>query len=195
MVFYIDNSYFYNQIFNQIALVSTNALNIEYTYKNIDRFKSIGSNFNISTNYKGLRMLVGGSYTGIYNNAFELIGKNKYMYSPELRLQSSYTLKKGRFKTTTFSVFHKYNGRIFGYALDNLRNIVNTYSQAYHILDFTISKPMFKYKLNLTFGCKNIMNVTTINATNISSSFHNAGSNTMPVSVGRSIFLQLNYKL
>jgi len=195
MVFYLDNSYFYNQIFNQIALVSTNATNLEYTYKNIDRFKSIGSNFNISSTWKGLRMVLGGSYTGIYNNAFKVVGKGKYLYSPELRVQTSYTLKKGKLKTTTFSVFHKYNGRTFGYALDNLRNIVSTYSESYHILDFTVSKPMFKYKLNLTFGCKNILNVTTIRATNISSSFHNAGSNTMPVSVGRSLFLQLNYKL
>ena len=117
MVFYLDNSYFYNQIFNQIALVSTNAVNIEYTYKNIDRFKSIGSNFNISSTWKGLRMVLGGSYTGIYNNAFKVVGKGRYMYSPELRVQTSY------------------------------------------------------------------------------SSFHNAGSNTMPVSVGRSLFLQLNYKL
>lgn len=192
---YIDNSYFHNQIYNQIALVATDPINIEYTYKNIDRFRSIGANLNLSTSFKNLRVTTGVSYTGIYNNAFEMIGKKKYMYSPEFRLQGSYQIQKGSLSQTVFSVFHKYNGSTFGYALDDLRNIVTTSSESFHILDFTISKPLFKRKLNLTFGCKNIMNVSTIRATNVSTSFHNAGSNTMPVSVGRSVFAQLNLKI
>ncbi len=195
LTLYIDNSYFYNQIYNQIALVATDPLSIEYTYNNIDRFRSIGSNLNLSTSYRNLRVVAGASYTGIYNNAFELIGKKKYMYSPEMRLQASYSLRKSKLKGAVFSVFHKYNGATFGYALDNLRNIVTTSSEAFHILDFTASKPFFNHKLSLTIGCKNIMNVTTIRATNISSSFHNAGSNTMPVSVGRSLFAQVNIKI
>ena len=192
---FIDNSYFYNQIYNQIALVATNPLSIEYTYKNIDRFKSLGSNLNISGTYKNLRMTIGGSYTGIYNNAFEMIGRNKYMYTPELRAQAAYSVKKGALNGTVFSLFHKYNGSTLGYALDNLRNIVTTYSEAYHILDLTVNRAFMERKLNLTFGCKNLLNVTTIRATNVSNSFHNAGSNTMPVSVGRSLFVQMNIKL
>ncbi|MEZ4804153.1 MAG: TonB-dependent receptor [Bacteroidia bacterium] len=195
LVLYLDNSYFYNQIFNQIALVSTNPIKLEYTYENIDNFKSIGANFNFTALYKNFRATLGGSYTGIYNNAFEMVGKDKYLYSPELRAQATYIFKKGQLKDLSVSMFHKYNGSTIGYALNNVRKIVTTTSESYNILDFTLSKPFLAKKINLTAGVKNVMNITTIRATNISTNFHNAGSSTMPVSVGRSIFAQININI
>ena len=195
LAFYIENSYYYNHIYNQIALVSINPAALEYTYHNIDNFKSKGANLNIDAYYKKLRVSVGASYTGIYNNAFQQVGKNKYFYSPEFRTQLSYSIKNKQIPNTTLSVFHKYNGSIMGYALDETRNLVNTYTQGFHLLDFTINQPLMNKKFNLTVGCKNIMNVSNIRSTNVSNSFHSGGSNTMPISIGRSFFTQLNINL
>jgi outer membrane receptor for ferrienterochelin and colicins len=195
LVFYIDNSYYFNHIYNQIALVSINPLALEYTYSNIDNFKSKGVNLNISADYKALRISAGASYAGIYNNAFTQLDKKQYMYTPEFRTQVSYAMKNRRLSPTVFSVFHKYNGKIFGYALDETRNIVNTFTQGYHILDFTVNQPLMRKRFNLTFGCKNILNVSSIRSTSISNSFHSGGSNSMPISIGRSIFTQININI
>jgi outer membrane receptor for ferrienterochelin and colicins len=176
-------------------LVASNPAQIEYTYRNVDNFRSIGTNANLSSGYKSFRFSVGASYMGIYNNAFEIIGKKKYNYSPELRLQSSYQIESGALKGLVFSAYFKHIGSTFGYALDGLRNVVNTSSEAYNIFDATLSRQVYQKRVSITGGVKNIFNVTTIRASNVSSSFHNAGSNTMPVSIGRSVFIQVNLKL
>jgi len=191
----IDNSYFFNTIYNQIALVAVNPLALEYTYRNVDNFKSIGTNLSGSINYKQWRLNLGGSYIGIYNNAFVLVGKNKYMYTPEVRTQLAYTLRNKHLAPTTFSLFHKFNGSTFGYALDEARNIINTYTESYHILDVSVNQSFWNRKISFTLGLKNLLNVTNITATGTSNSFHSAGSNSMPISVGRSIFTQIHIKL
>ncbi len=192
---YIDNSYYYNHIYNQIALVSVNPSALEYTYSNIDDFTSLGTNLNLEGSYKTFRISVGGSYTGINNNAFREVGKHKYIYSSEMRTQVFYGIKHKKVPVTTLSLFHKYNGRIMGYALDQTRNIVNTYTEGFHILDFTVNQSLMDKKISLTVGCKNILNVSNIQSTSVGNNFHTGGSNTMPVSIGRSVFTQININL
>lgn len=192
----LDNSYFYNNIYNQIALVRINSSTLAYTYQNVDRFKSLGTNLMLQFSKRRFSGNIGAAYTGINNNAFEWVGKQHFLYSPELRTQLFYQLKsKHFFDQTTVSVFYKYVGKTVGYALDNLRNVVNTYTQAYSMLDLTINKAFMRNRLVFTMGCKNLLNVSTIKSVNVSSSFHNAGSNTMPVSIGRSVFIQCAVKL
>ncbi|MDI1234745.1 MAG: TonB-dependent receptor [bacterium] len=192
---FLDNGNFYNHIYNQISLVSLNANINEYTYMNIDNFKSIGTNFNASLQYKNLNISSGFALTGIYNNAFKYVNEYKYNYSPEIRSQVSYGIGKKNIKSrTTLSLFYKYNGKRIGYSLSDTRAVVQTKIMDYSMLDFTINQPLYKKKFNLTVGCKNIFNVTNINSTG-SLTFHSSGSNSMPVSIGRSLFFQLNFIL
>lgn len=194
----VTNNYFMNMIYNQIALVATNPIALEYTYGNIDNFRSIGTNVNIEMSYSQFKIVTGASYTGYYNNAFEMIGEKKYLYSPELRNQLSYKFYRKNHKTDKtpyiLSVFHKYNGKTFGYILSDTRSIVTRYTQAYHMLDVTVNKSLVNKKISLTFGCKNLLDVTNIISTGSSNSFHSAGGNTAPVSIGRSFFTQVNFK-
>ncbi len=192
---FLDNGNFYNHIYNQISLVSLNANINEYTYMNIDNFKSIGTNFNASLQYKNLNISSGFALTGIYNNAFKYVNEYKYNYSPEIRSQVSYGIGKKNTKSkTTLSLFYKYNGKRIGYSLSDTRAVVQTKIMDYSMLDFTVNQPLYKKKFNLTVGCKNIFNVTNINSTG-SLTFHSSGSNSMPVSIGRSLFFQLNFIL
>lgn len=192
---YLDNGNFYNHIYNQISLVSLNANINEYSYMNIDNFKSIGTNFNASMQYGRWNISSGFAITGIYNNAFKSINEYKYNYSPEIRSQISYGMSRKYVKPkTTLSLYYKYNGKRIGYSLSDTREVVQTKIMDYSMLDFTINRPMYKKKLNLTVGCKNILNVTNITSTG-SLTFHSTGSSSMPVSIGRSLFCQLNFIL
>ncbi len=191
----IDYNAFKNTIFNQIALVAVNADSLQYTYRNIDNFKSIGNNLNLSTNYKLWNIAIGGSYIGVYNNAFEQIGVSKYTWSPEYRAQIGKGIKHKDGSTTTVSMFYKHNGKLVGYILDNTRSVVPTLTEAYTMLDLTLNHGFFNKKINLTIGCKNLMNVQTIRAIGSSNAIHSGGSGTMPISVGRSGFIQLNISI
>ncbi len=191
MTVYLDNSNFYNHIYNQISLVSINTNINEYTYRNIDNFKSVGSTLNVSCNYKKWNASAGASITGFYNNAFRYASQYKYNYSPELRSQIGYAMSHKTTKAkTTFSLYYKYNGKRIGYALDDTRQVVQTKIMDYTMIDATLHHPFYSRKLNLTIGCKNILNVQNISSTG-SLTFHSVGSSSMPVSVGRSLFCQL----
>lgn len=191
----ITNSYFSNQIYNQIALVAVNPLALEYTYGNVDVFKSIGTNVFIDLLYRKWKVVAGAAYMGVYNNAFEKVGKSKYLYSPEFNGQLSYKIKTKKLGTSVVSGFYKYNGKLYGYALNETRNIVSTYTEAFSILDFTLSHSLPNNKINFTFGCKNLLNVQNIISRGVSSSFHSSAGNTNPVSIGRSFFTQINFKI
>jgi outer membrane receptor for ferrienterochelin and colicins len=192
---FLDNSYYHNQIYDQIALVAVNPINIEYTYGNVDNFRSMGTNFNATGMYQGWRVTLGASYMGIYNSAFREAGTKNNQWSPEARAQIGYTFSKTKLSGTTLSLFHKYNGKLYGYALDNLRNVVSTYTDDFHILDFTANRQFWDSKISATAGIKNLLNITTINSSNVAASYHGSSSTSMPVSVGRSYFLQLNIKI
>lgn len=192
---YIEYNSFYNQIYNQIAIVAVNADSLKYTYRNIDNFKSIGNNINFSKQYKMWNFVLGVSYIGIYNNAFELINKQKYVYSPEYRFQISKGFKHKNGSKTVVSTFFKHNGKIVGYNLDYTRRVTPIFTQAFSIFDATLNHSFLQKKLNLTVGCKNILNVQSIRASGTSNSFHNGGSTSMPISIGRSLFIQLNVNI
>lgn len=191
---FIENSYFFNKIFNQIAIVAVNPVALEYSYRNIDFFRSKGININMTTQNNRFIASIGASYTGINNNAFLLVNQNKFFYTPEFRGQLSYMKSFKKYDKTTFSVYYKNNGTMSGYALDDTRNVISTKIQGFSLLDFTINQPLYHKKISLTVGVKNILNVTTVLSTgNIT--IHSGGSNSMPVSVGRSGFIQLNAKI
>ncbi len=192
---FIENSYFYNKIYNQIAIVSLNPIDIVYTYQNIDNFNSQGTSLNFSSQLNKYNVSAGMSYNGIYNNAFKIAGEKKYFYSPEFRTQFGYTYTDKKERKTNFSVYYKYNGKTIGYSLDFARKITQTYTQGFSMLDVTLNRSFFKKKLSATVGCKNLLNVTTINSVGSSASFHGGGGTTMPISIGRSLFFQFNINL
>lgn len=195
-VFFLESNNYYNHIFRQISLISINPSINEYTYMNIDNFKSVGTTFNISTQIKKWNFASGFAYIGIYNNEFQTVRSNKYSYSPEIRNQVGYTYthKKDKSKTT-FSLYQKYNGIRVGYVMDETRTkVVQTRVDDFNMIDFTVNHPFFNKKLSVTTGCKNLMNVKNI-STSGATGFHNSGSSSMPVSIGRSYFFQLNFTI
>ncbi|MBC7426224.1 MAG: TonB-dependent receptor [Bacteroidia bacterium] len=186
----IDNGYFYNNIQRMISLVAVDPVTLTYRYENIDNYKTIGTNISSTLSVKSFTVTAGASYIGIYNNAFKYVGTHRYTYSPEFRLSSSYTVPKA---DLTFSMFYKYNGKLIGYMLDDTRQVIPTFTSDYNILDATIGKKFMDKSLGITGGVKNIFNVTTINSVGNASSVHGGGTNSMQISIGRSLFIQANY--
>ena len=190
----LTNSYFFNKINNQIALVVVDQNTLSYTYKNIDKFRSWGTNLFAQIYFGKLFLSSGFSIAGIRNSAFDAIGQKNFLYTPEFNFQSSYSLKHKKLEPTTFSVFYKYNGKVRGFELNETREVVPTSISDFSSFDASVNQSFFEKKLRFTLGLKNILNITNV-LTVGSATVHSAASSSMPISIGRSFFVQLNFNI
>lgn len=191
----VDFNLFYNNIEDQISLGQNISDVTSTTYLNIARFKTLGATLNQRATWGAFSGSLGVSYIGRFNQ----ISDNEdnlaeFFYSQELNTNISYTLPKGN---TSFNAFYKYTDRVQSYFTeinDQNEQIISIGEISdYHWLDATIVHP-FKKAFELTFGIRNILNVTRINNSGLSGGAHSGGT-TRPISYGRSYFLKLNYNL
>jgi len=187
-------SAFYNNIDNLInfAFSSTDASYAMYV--NIGKFESLGFSLKEDFLRGPLSGTAGVSYIGTFED-FENEGlPREFLFSPEI--QGSLTYSEPH-TGASLNLFYKYNGI-------KLRNAFSTnsagdqvltreHTDGYSILDLTLARS-FGQHLNLSFGAKNILNITDVNNTGGSGGVHSGGPNT-PVGYGRSYFINMNFKL
>jgi outer membrane receptor for ferrienterochelin and colicins len=192
VVFNMSLRSFYNQMKNRISLALT-AVDNEYSYINIGTFTNKGVGANFSFRFEQLTLKVSSVLNGVnYNlrsDGQELF--DHFIYSPEVSGQLSYAFKKSK---TKVNLFYKYNGSTSSFYLDEASNVQEFSTQAYSLLDVSFSKPVFKNKLQITTGVKNILNVTNILSSQ-SSSAHSGSSSQQLTAWGRSFFIGLNFNI
>ncbi len=189
-----ESSVFFNHIYNMISLAIVNANTTPplYTYINLDTYKTFGLNLQGEFKYQSFSATAGYTYSARYNiMANTRNDVEPYSYAPEFRLNLSYLLPK---INTQLNVFGKHNGALPGYFLNDNNQVVQSMIDAYNLLDASISKSLYKNKLAFTAGAKNIFNVTNLNNAMGSGAVHGGGS-MMPVSWGRSYFVQMTINL
>ena len=189
IIFKTDVSFFYNDIFNLITLAQTSGT--EYTYVNIGRYKTLGASLSENFCIKNLKLTVGGSYIGRYNELSEIANVDDYSFSPEINVSANYFLKKAK---VNFSLYYKYNGKLQGFAISE-NEVVETTMDDYHLLDATISKKIWKERLGITLGCKNILDIKNIGSTFSSGGAHSSSNSSVPFATGRNYFIKLTLKL
>jgi len=180
---------FYNAIRNMISLAQTALSSTSYTYLNIDEYKTLGVQLQQYITYQHLKITLGGSYIGRYNQLSQSYAMPQFLYSPEVMANVSYEFHK---EQLSFALFYKYNGPLPGYSLNDDNEIVQTKMNAYNWADATVSKYVWKRRLNISVGAKNLFNVTTVNGT-AAAGPHSVGSNMVPVGIGRSYFAKLTF--
>lgn len=185
----IESSSFYNDIQNLITLAQANAT--EYTYFNLERFKSMGTQLQAEVTFKRLTATVGGSYVGRYNELSSNYSIAEYLFSPEGKCNLQYRWPEKEF---TASLFYKYTGRTPGVSIDEDGNPFTTSISDYHTADCSLSKNFYAKRLQLTLGAKNLFNVRNITGVS-SGSAHSAGGTTIPMAMGRTYFVKLDINL
>jgi outer membrane receptor for ferrienterochelin and colicins len=188
-------SAFYNDITNLIdfAYSETDAGYAKYT--NIGEFKSLGFNIKERFVWKNLESGLGFGYTGRYDNPTAENIPDDYLFSPEVSIDATYREPKSQI---AFSAYYKFNGETsrYTYSTDtNGNDIFNLGTVgSYQLLDLTASR-MLGDMLRLTIGGKNLLDVTTVNNTNVSSGGVHSSGGATPISYGRSFFLKLDFNL
>ncbi len=181
---------FFNDIDNLITLIQKENSTV-YSYSNIEKFKTVGGDLNISFNYKSLWLQGGYGLTGRHNSYTEENGALKYNYTNDFFAGIRFTEPTTKIRLTAD---YKYNGKLPFFYTDNNDNQIKEGKQdAYQTMNASLSRSFLKHQLEVIVGAKNIFDITTVKRNGAGGGAH-AGSTGTPVSYGRSFFININYK-
>lgn len=184
----MEASVFYNRISNMISLAQLSGT--KYTYFNVEEYRTTGFQGQGELTWKHLKMSLGATYTGRYNQLHRLnTDLQKFTYSPEARLNFYYEWYKHR---TTFAVFYKYNGKLPSFTSNENNEILRTVINDYHTADISVSKSVFAKKINISAGVKNLFNVRNVSGV-VTGAAHASASNSVTIGMGRIYFVKLDF--
>lgn len=162
-----------------------------YQYINISQYKSLNIACTNSLQTDNWKFHLGASVTGISQliNNLEFTSDDKFLYNLNLNSNVSYTVLKWN---TTFSTYYKLTGKTQQLiAGDN--SYVLSELESYNWLDFSIRKNFYNNKLQATLGARNLLNINSINQTNMNESGGHEVSSQLLLAYGRSYFFKLTY--
>ena len=175
---------FMNHLYNKIALAEINNNTLEYTYINIGDYRNFGGNLNITAAYKEIKIMAGISMTA-YRNSFENTEvKAPYSKSINYNASFSYTFIKAGLNA---GLFFKHTGKADIYSLES--EVVKSYTvNDYNTMDFNLGKTLFRKKLTVSAGIKNIFNLTSTTGSTNEENIHSGGENVALLGMGRYFF-------
>lgn len=179
-------SVFYNDIFDKITLA--NISGTEYTYVNLDQFKSLGGQVNLAVATNKTRVNIGFSATNVVsiNNA-ETNQKTDFSY---IETQASINQDWRKIK---FTLSGKYTGPKSIFSLTD-NQITESKISGFGLVDFQMNRHFMNKRLDLSVGVKNLMNVTNLQSTVVSNGVHTQNTG-LSMGTGRSYFMRLALKL
>ncbi|MBS2098680.1 TonB-dependent receptor plug domain-containing protein [Carboxylicivirga linearis] len=182
-------SAYYNDVDDMISLVQDEN-STQYVYQNITEYQSTGSDISINYGISNfLTMRAGYGITGRYNSYTEQNGSDEFNITNDLFGGFKLTEEKTQ---TTLSADYKYNGAIPYFYSNSDGNITEGKQDAYHTFNLSVMKCFYQNKLKLTMGAKNLLDVTNVNRPS-SGGAHSSGAG-IPISYGRSFFINLKYR-
>ncbi|MES2691667.1 MAG: TonB-dependent receptor, partial [Bacteroidota bacterium] len=185
-----DASLFYNKITDMISLAVNDLASQLYTYVNIDQYETHGLNMNTDVQYRNIRVNAGYGLTGRYNQLSKTTPTEDFLYSNEYKGNITYSFPKAK---TDISLFYKYTGEVPSY-IENNGAVYQGFTQAYQMLDASVTKQFLKNRFALTVGAKNLTDIKTINFSGTASA-HTAGSGSALMAMGRYYFTSIRINI
>lgn len=180
---------FYNSINNKINLANTRFN--DYTYVNIDDFRTMGAKFNLQLRTNSIKASLGTALIGISDDNASNTLVEGYSFYKEVNLNLQYEIK-----SLLINVFYKYNGEQTSFIVDTESDNISTRkTDAYHNLDVNVGKRFYKNKLSVFVGAKNLMDNTNLNAAVQNAGAHSAGNASVPIGIGRTFFVKTSFTL
>lgn len=178
---------FYNHIKNKITLAQSSVT--QYQYANLDEAISLGFNTEGEFSIGHLKTSIGFSYTG-NQNTIEESETLPLAFSPQVTSSITYAFRKAKMDV---SMFYKYAGEQPNIVIDDNNQLSQDFIGAYSLLDLTANKKIWKDRLIVGLGVKNILNVTNVTTT-ASGGSHGGSDGTRPIAPGRVYFLKLGFQ-
>lgn len=191
----MSNNLYYNKINNKIELLFDSKDATAAVYFNVPAGAVISKGFSTDFTYKLHPRITFN--TGIFYNAISsIVNIEEFTTSTDLASNFKYKNLKYKFE---LAVFYKYTDRYYRYTgsrdmnTGDIRDVTLNYLDSYHNMDATYSIPLFKNKVRMTTGVKNIFNNKSI-ASSGGGAVHSGGSSgTSMLNWGRTYFIKVSY--
>lgn len=178
---------FHDRVRNLITMVDEG--NLLYSYINIGEFRTLGASVDLGWESGHWTVGGGGAITGRYDTLGVRNGRNPYNYAPQVNLQATRHWRK---QGWSINVFGKYQGEQQNYAYGANDSLFRGRIAPYLMLDASVSKQVWRQQLTVQIGCKNIANVTNLEASLGNGSAHGGSTGaSVPLATGRTVFLRL----
>lgn len=167
-------------------------------YINVEKYEMINVANTNELSYKNLTLNAGISFVGISQvlDNGEAVSQDKFLYTLQMNSSVSYTIPKWQ---SGFSVYYKYNGKQQDYVGTFDDNGDPTYKlstiEAFGWMDASVRKSFFKNQFEITFGARNVLDITNLRQTTPNAGAAHPTSGNAMLGYGRSYFLKLMYNL
>lgn len=189
----IDISSTYLQVENQIEMALVNETPLQYKFINVDTYQSWLNTVSGKISNKNFGFNLGFSILGrtIQLDEYQY---DKYRFSNEINASAYYNLLKTK---TSFAVYFKGIGKSYRIAEDKSLGItqyVPIEQNAFSLMDASISQKIGKDHFTITFGARNLFNITEVqNLSTGNGGVHSGSNSTERLFYGRSYFGRLNF--
>jgi len=178
---------FLNNVRDEIQLSLVDASTNLYQYINIGKLKSTGFSTQTQIFLGSWDLSLGFSWITNESQVDSESNLRRWQV-PQTSLNISHEFKS---TGTSLQWFSRYTGRTLGFLSDG-----NTYEiERYGLADFNVSQKLYKNKIALQLGVKNIFNVTQIQNTAPNSGVHASGGSGVNIALGRNLFIQCTVNL
>ncbi|MBP7448805.1 MAG: TonB-dependent receptor [Flavobacteriales bacterium] len=178
----------YNAVDDLISLAQLQGT--RFTYVNVGRFRSALGSAGAGWDNGHWVVSVGASVTGRYDTLASSLGE-PWIVTPEVR--GSLT-RRWMAKGWTASLFWKYQGELANYAVVDAVTVQRQFIAPYHLADMTITKRIWKDRIALSAGCKDLFNVRNLQAT-LAEGVHANGDGALPMTTGRTAFVRVELEI
>lgn len=178
---------FHDRIHNLITLAEEGPT--LYSYINVGEYRTLGGSFSLGWEAGHWSVGAGTAITGRYDTLGVRTGGSTYEYAPEVNLNATRNWRKQGWSIT---VFGKYQGEQQNYIYLEDGSLSRGRISDYVMADASVAKQLCNDHLTVSLGCRNIGNVTDLNATLGNGGAHSGpGAGSVPLAMGRTFFLRL----
>ena len=183
-----EASVFHNVVEDLITLAQVSGS--RYTYVNVGQYKTLGGSIGTGWDNGHWILSTGAAVTGRYD-ALAAANGGTYLYAPEVRASvTKQWLRKG----WSGSVFWKWQGRLSNYVAVSDTELGRSFIEPFSMADASLTKRIWKDRLAVTVGCKDLFDVRNVNAS-LSGGAHAEGGSSVPMTTGRTAFLRIELDL
>jgi len=189
----LELSGFYNAIQNIITLAQVPGVSndLEYTYVNLDKYKTTGGQADVTVSlYPSLGLSAGIAETGIAMEMANGNNTNGFIFSTDLNGNLSYRFAKPEL---TLGLIYKYTGKQQQPYLNGDTLTLGTID-GYNTLDVTATKGIWQNRIRLSCGVKNIFNNQVIPSAGLGGGGHGSSQGEgVAVGYGRTWFIKFSW--
>lgn len=184
----LSGKLFYNNIQDRIILAEFAQL--QFSYQNIEEFKTHGLNLGLQYQIKDLiGIKLGFAHTRLFNIFSEEYDSDAYTGLDEWQNELFFQVP---LLDTRLTFTHRYIGQQWRFFTDSNGGLDQGFIEAYHLINLSASQNFWKNRILLSLGIKNLLDTQNLASTVQGGGAHSGSGSSILLNWGRTYFVRLN---